>query len=194
MRLLSTILATTLAVSPVAVRAEKPRTDTIESVLRIADAELRLEKMPSWVATPDNKLDEVGIETMKVMRMVASLPEAEVRKVIARFLARNEGTGHEVEGWGKLYVLNRCYFAVPEKERRSEVKFFAGWSVPVDEEWVHVLWPLEMTPDGELRLARQCACSTYTGPPYRALAEFDFFSKKYGVRKPPEVPTPQVVP
>ena len=79
-------------------------------------------------------------------------------------------------------MLLRYYFAVPEFEEPKSVKFFVGFSVPVDDRGkVNVLWPLIPAKDESLHLGNRFGQSL--GPPYDALAELEYFAKRYGPRK-----------
>ncbi len=143
-----------------------------------------LEAAPGWALMPANEIEQKGAKLMEAMRECAQLPESDLRRLVQRFVAAHADSpisGDEVSAWSKIYVLNRFYFAVPSTEARSEVKIFGGWSgVPQEPDRLGILWPLEEEPDKTLRLAG--TLQGYFGPNYRALEEFDFFSKKYGRR------------
>jgi len=80
----------------------------------------------------------------------------------------------------KLYVLNRCLFDVPEGASR-DIRSFSGWHACHDSNGYRVLWPLAKKPDGTLVL--ESMNSSYMGPSYQAVEEFDYFRQKFPVRK-----------
>lgn len=144
-----------------------------------------LETAPAWAAMSRTEVGSKGAKLIEVIRKFSKVKESDVREFVERFVSVHSDSkvaGARVDAWSKIYVLNRFYFAVPPEEKESEIKIFGGWSgMPRKGDLVSILWPLEMEPGGDLRLTGWMG--GYFGPNYRALEEFDFFSKKYGRRR-----------
>ena len=107
-----------------------------------------------------------------------------VRRALLVFVqeTNNVRGGQDLEEISKVYVLNRMMFAVPGSAPIQDARFFGGWGgVPHDENTVNMRWPVNIATNGvfELEVRR---FGSYNGAPYQAVAEFDYFRAKYGVR------------
>lgn len=80
----------------------------------------------------------------------------------------------------KLYVFNRCLFDVPERAGRYW-PCFSGWQACHDSQGYKMMWPLVKRPNG--RLILKSMNSSYMGPGYQALDEFDYFRAGFPLRK-----------
>ena len=83
--------------------------------------------------------------------------------------------------WSRVFLLNRYLFQVPEISP-IDGHLFGGWAgTPVENGMVNRLWPFSY--DGQNRLQLVGEFEGYYGPPYRGLDEFDYFQKKFGLRR-----------
>jgi hypothetical protein len=79
----------------------------------------------------------------------------------------------------KLLVLNRYLFAVPV-EPPSNALWFHSWWIDSDLPPSYIL-PLIQTADGDLQF--EGTFRIYAGPPYMAIQEFDYFERRFGLRR-----------
>ena len=141
-----------------------------------------LTRCPSW-SQPDVNSNAI----ISVCRELAKFETDVLRRAVERFVEQCKmQKSYDVASMSKLFVLNRYIFQVPPKEAFSG-PFFGGWDgVPYDQHQMNMLWPLSTNAAGELVLTGKYA--GYAGEPFGAIAEFDYFLKKYGRRKP--IPAP----
>lgn len=168
--------------SDVETPSKSPDEDSIPHIITT------LEKCPAWT----NMEIEDTAEKESLLECLDELSTYEtsiLRKAIEQFISeerrREKDSSIDVvdvfNDLSKLFVLNRYIFDVPAKSSRQDSRSFGGfWGVPGDDKEVNRLWPLGTTPDGELDLVGEC--QGYTGPPFRALAEFDYFNERFGRR------------
>jgi hypothetical protein len=109
-----------------------------------------------------------------------------IREVVKRVESKySKEPGYDGHGLDKLFVLNRYVFNVPSSVPARGAQFFDAWrKTRVREDGsADLLWPLSMDEAGLLSLTSPAA--GYCGPPYRALAEFDYFNQRFGRRGAP---------
>lgn len=120
----------------------------------------------------------------QIMRMLKGLSRFDT-KTLRGAISQKIETNYQFEDFAKLYLINRFIFAVPEWVEATNYVTFAGWfGIPKEEGKIDLLYPFEQTSDGGLKLVGRHI--GYLGPPYPALMEFDYLSKKYGRRPPTE--------
>jgi hypothetical protein len=141
-----------------------------------------LESCPAWSAL--DRDDIAGRRrVLECLRPFQRADTALVRQVLQQFESKHrDDPSDEVF---KLFVLNRYLFNVPPRVSAGDAKFFDAWRVTRydGKGGADLLWPLSIDESG--RLVLTAAAGGYSGPPYRALAEFDYFCQRFG-RRPPD--------
>ena len=147
-----------------------------------------LEEMPHWaLLSPDQRHTKKWREIELTVRTIAEYDLDVIRAAMATFSVESR------YGEGKLYVINKYLFDLPETVRRDSPHFpyIAGeWSGlpitgdsfnprPSDE--VSARWPWRQEEDGTWRLTGTFA--GYFGAPYDALAAFDYYRENFGRRE-----------
>jgi hypothetical protein len=136
-----------------------------------------LQNAPDWPNANSENITSVDKQLMPVMAKICLLTVGECRLFEQQFLAKmQEENRNRVSDWSRLYILNRAYFAVPQTP--SSNPRLGGWVLNKADG--SPLWPLSYGTDGALHLTG--IFSGYSGANYRALYEFDLFSKNYGKR------------
>ncbi|MDX2227245.1 MAG: hypothetical protein SFY92_09180 [Verrucomicrobiae bacterium] len=141
----------------------------------------KMQDAPAWSSFVVDENKDKSEDTVKILGEAAeNLPVEEARKCIISCL--QERTDDKVGAWSKVYVFNRLYFNVPEWEEKKSLRFFGGWiGIPEKDGKINVMFPLEKNANGRIFLSKNFG--GYSGPDYDGLGEFDYFLKKYGLRK-----------
>lgn len=144
----------------------------------------RIDAVKSWVSLTEMEIakHEAEIEKLGLEFREFAIDEARhiVNELREMALKRKRPSEPE-ESLGKIYVLLRYYFKVPETEDPSRVKYFGGWvGVPMGEGRVGILWPLGF--DAVQGLQLQGSYKGYNGDTYDPVSEFDFFNERFGRR------------
>jgi hypothetical protein len=138
-----------------------------------------IDKCPPWSSFSADD-DAVAGRIISSLRELHRCDLDSLRRAIVTLIKREEERGGlGIEPMTKLFVLNRYLFEVPSQESVSE-PHFGGWHIPTDGEWEDRMWPLSVHEDG---MVLSGMFFSYTGPPYDALDEFDYFRSKYGPRR-----------
>jgi hypothetical protein len=154
-----------------------------------------MESMPAWSAVTPDAAERSCIE--RTCREVAAYDKDTIRAAVVRLespasVARGDFAARE----GRLFLLNRFLFDLPISVRRDSPHFqffFASfWGLPLSGErgkidpsdTVACRWPWSDDYQGGLRL--EGVCFGYSGPPYDALRDFDYYRKTFGRRTPGE--------
>lgn len=83
--------------------------------------------------------------------------------------------------WSRIFLLNRYIFQVPTDSPIDD-NLFGGWvGIPIHNQKVNRLWPFSVDNNNNLILVG--VFEGYFGNGYRGLDEFDYFLRKYGIRK-----------
>lgn len=136
-----------------------------------------MSRCPSWVRTDYKNMANKGA-VVPLLAELRRVPINSLRSEVAEFQNKHR---FDLDAMGKLYVLNRVLFNVPQRLRVGSVPFFGGWAgVPVQGGFVNAMWPLSLAADGTLLLTGKLR--GYGGEPYDALGEFDHFLRRFGVR------------
>ena len=137
---------------------------------------------PVW----EGNTDEAGAAKIRreALNRLARLDPSDLREVVKRYCACEANVeGPDDCELSRIYALNRFVFAVPEWCPVGSA-LYGAIVRPVVGAMRRELWPFNVRSDGELEmLGGELGFST--GPPYKALAEFDQFKAMYGVRKRP---------
>jgi hypothetical protein len=151
-----------------------PITEDVQIVVKI------LEQMPDWTTFSLNKTharERAAIE--EGVRRVANYDLDTIRTAMAIY-----DTADAPGAMGKLFVLNRYLFNLPEEvPTRSphSQAFGGGWlGQPAKEDAVSLRWPWSIDAEGTWRLTGQFG--GFMGPPYDALGAFDYYRKHFGKR------------
>jgi len=145
---------------------------------------LELNNCRSWNTARVNKAGQIessdALAIMSVLNKVAELNKMDVRSFISKYLSQPVKANSQMSVWSNVYVFNRLYFSVPQTSYdKNDFHKFGMWFVP-EKEKNNPAWPL-VDVDGKLML--RGVFFGYAGPPYQGLAEFDYFSNRYSVRK-----------
>jgi hypothetical protein len=139
-----------------------------------------LEKSPLWTRLEKNTDEEKSL--LNALEKISQYKVEIIREAAIKYLKNNSKNLYEVIGVeSRVFVLNRYLFKVPENAPFDNGTF-GGWGgVPVRNKEINWLWPLAYRPDGQLYIEGKY--KGYSGHPYQAIEEFDYFYKTYGLRK-----------
>lgn len=142
-----------------------------------------LQGCPEWGELEFEERPITDKEFLEKLKPVAAFPIQDIRTAIASFESEPDlATRLKKIGSGNLLVLNRMVFDVPDECIEDLARFHSWWSWLSDgKAGLSALWPLGLTEDGRLYLVTRG--SSYYGPPYNALGEFDYFRARFGVRR-----------
>lgn len=102
-----------------------------------------------------------------------------IRSAIRLYLDQADAApgGPTIGDLSRIFVLNRYLFDVPPRAPLGEFPLFGGWhGVRSDRDTINPMWPWKMA-GRRKRLAG--SFKGYSGPMYRALAEFDYFRRRF---------------
>lgn len=142
----------------------------------------QLKACPVWGEARGRQ--RTGQLVMESIRKIARHPPDALREAIEDYCRVSGINGEpdlydepDTHRWRKVYILNRYLFDVPEKGKGCPPYFgsFIG-----EASWPGMMWPLAFDKSGMIAL--QYSLSSYAGPPYRGVEEFDHFLKVYGLR------------
>ena len=161
--------------NPLETRAQLPRAPARR-------AAALLTAMPSW--------SEIGLGDRNARRAIertaadiGRIDLGAVRSAIRSYLQRECLTdgGPGIGALSRIFVLNRYLFDVPARVPLGKIRIFGGWhGNRSGRAAISPLWPWK-TARGQPRLAG--TFKGYSGPPYLALAEFDYFRRAYPRRR-----------
>lgn len=139
-----------------------------------------LENCPYWTRLSNEDSDKADL-ILSIMEKISKYNINVIRKAVDAYLAKHRGNPYEIVAFeSRVFILNRYVFRVSERGI-FENGTFGGWAgVPHQEKEINWLWPLSYSSNGQLKLTGKFA--GYFGPPYSAIAEFDYFYKAYGLR------------
>ncbi len=134
-------------------------------------------------AAEDDDRRAVFVNSLVPFRKIRDLKM--LRQVVEDYQCEMSGAawGVDIDKASKLFVLNRLIFAVPSSVPTSKVRLFGGWAGVPHNATVNMLWPWVETGPGELRLVG--VFTGYEGDVYNGTVEFNYFLKKYGLRRAP---------
>lgn len=180
-----------------AAELQKKETSLDADVASIIDA---LEKMPDWTVIPLTA--DRGKERERIEEAIATLATYrldEIRQAIEKYSAEHITTPGRrlMEAQGKLLILNKSLFCLPERVRRDSPHFRyfgGGWlglpvsgdpEVPRPSDEMDIRWPWSVEESGAWRLTGRYA--GFNGVPYDALAAFDYYREVFGRRQPLQI-------
>lgn len=146
-----------------------------------------LEEMPDWVSVSHadwkRQKDRINVAAAVAMRQLGAFDLDTIREGIRLYIGTARGNGGlPVEAAGRLMLLNRLLFDVPEWGDAS-VGFYGGFRGPkVGGGIIQIGWPLVSYPGG-VQIGHPFG--GYMGDEYQALAEFDRFRESFSVRSHP---------
>jgi len=142
-----------------------------------------IEQMPDWMSIsklggPDSvrmisTLEQIDKEDTALLRM--AVQRYWEREVLAKI--------GSLEAQGRLFILNRFIFNVPQVIDGGTVRAYGGWDgIPInpDRTTVDLAWPLA-TGNGHVALVGMY--QGYCGDLYLAPDEFDDFNSRFGRRR-----------
>lgn len=136
---------------------------------------------PAWSVMAEDDIT-TREEMMNTMEEVSKTDLDILYKALVEYESRLKKLNrYDISAMSRLFVLNRYIFAVPEKLPQDQVRGFGGFVVPVDDNGVNTMWPLAVGSDGNLVLVGFFL--GYWGPPYQAVAEFEYLREEFGIRK-----------
>lgn len=136
-----------------------------------------LESCPSWTVPPPNDVAKAKI--LDHLAKISAYNTTLIYEAVKKYSAMHRD---DLEALSKILLLNRFLFAVPQWVP-VDTPLFGSWRHSVENGQISLLWPFSVRSDGTLVLTGEF--SGYTGEPYQAREEFDFFSKNYGQRRNP---------
>lgn len=143
-----------------------------------------LEQCPDWqtVGADDARTRK---QIMACVEKISQYPLESIREAMEEYITELDESGEPSIRVGKLCVVNKYVFNVPQGVPRGAGRLFGGWLTAdmvsnADREYDDMLWPLSVGPVGDLVLSG--VPLAYNGPPYFALAAFDYYEKEYGRR------------
>ncbi len=122
--------------------------------------------------------DVMKNKLMECLALIARNEVGKVREAIAILLKKHP---QDSSAWSKTFLINRYLFRVPDKSPIDN-NLFGGWAgVSIENGMVNRLWPFSYNSQGKLQLVGEF--EGYYGNEYRGIDEFDYFQKKFGLRK-----------
>lgn len=143
-----------------------------------------MKQVSEWGSTSDYPEDSWR-RLRVVARELQSYSPKFAKDVISRYQASDNGQygKEDFQKDGKLYLLMRVMFKLPEQSRESHV-LFGGWMMPqgsYEHGELHNLgWPVTWKSGNP---ALESGYFGLQGSRYNATAEFDYFQSKYSFRK-----------
>src|SRR5262249_55725407 len=135
---------------------------------------------PVWNEYDENDLKKKESQIMKCLAKVADNDIVLIRSAVDLVFKKHD---RDSSVDAQVFLLNWYLFQVPEKSPIEDV-LFGGWvGREVSQGKVNRLWPFSYDIQGGLRLTG--SFQGYFGNGYRGLDEFDYFQKKFGLRKMP---------
>lgn len=156
-----------------------------QSAASVAEVAQLIESCPDWISIPidDSSTKE---RIFECLGKIAQFDYSTIRSGVEKYLAGiTLEDANYISKVGRIFLLNRYLFNVLPNTLSNQPRF-GGWigiSGEKNNREVDMLWPLSLDNNRNLVLTGRVV--TYLGPPYQALDEFDFFSKKFGLRKLP---------
>lgn len=147
-----------------------------------------LDEMPDWVSVSHadwkRQRDRINAAAAASIRQLGAFDLDTIREGIRLYVASARGSvGLSVESAGRLMLLNRLLFDVPEWGDAS-VGFYGGFRGPkVGGGIIQIGWPLVTRPGGGVLIGHPFG--GYMGDEYQALAEFDRFRECFSARAHP---------
>jgi len=146
----------------------------VSQILRILDECPLPTKLPPTEAEERQQL-------LSTLQAIGGYPTPTVRAAVKQFMATHwKSRGQQ----SKVFLLNRCVFAVPEVAPKDAL-YFDSWAFKTADP-LNYMCPLALDSRGEIAFVG--SFSFYIGPPYRGLAEFDYFEQRFGRRRMERAP------
>jgi hypothetical protein len=140
-----------------------------------------LDGAPAWPTEPDRTRQR---DLLLCCKIVALAETPVLRAAMARYV-NDHGTLKPAEraaAFSKLFVLNRCVFAVTNRVASESAASFGGWPGPPNlDADAKTPWPLE--PDRDRGTVLHGLRPAQGGENYRPLAEFDELLEQYSRRE-----------
>jgi hypothetical protein len=137
--------------------------------------------MPSWSEIRSNDLEALRV-IEESMSAFSRTDLRVMRRAIVSYLEWVDTLPADAEfsALSKLYVLYRYVFDLPTRLPLGSIRFFGGWhGIFSGPQVVNAIWPWKIV-GGKKRLRGTFA--GYTGHPYLAMAEFDYFQQTFGAK------------
>lgn len=136
----------------------------------------KIQEMPVWTNIPPDK----SVDSDKIMEVLHEIDQYGSEVIREAITAYYNSTG-SLEDMGRLLLLNKFLFNLPEWVSSNSYRPFGGWfGVPEEHDRVNLLWPFTLTENGSLVLARRF--EGYMGEAYLAIEAFDYYLKTFGRR------------
>jgi hypothetical protein len=145
-----------------------------------------IEDSPAWTDIQfGDRSEEAKKLQQRIVEQMSKVSTYEVhviRKAIVRYIRNDKNPKFNLPRLSRVFILNRYIFNIPAT-RQIKHPVFGAWNLhPTNGEEINQMWPLAFDNTGSIILVGKC--SGYSGPPYKAIQEFDFFYKAFGLRKP----------
>jgi len=141
-----------------------------------------LESSPAWeeVTAEDSSQAE---RVSSRLRKISLYDTASIRAAISSYIQNHKKLKtYSPSIYGRIYLLNRFVFAVPDRKPKDDDLYFASAMWRNSESY---LWPFSLDQAGVISLVGQYP--GFLGEGYGALEEFDYFNERFGRRKFPSV-------
>ena len=150
------------------------------------DIDLILKKIseaPSWIVTNRKNIDERR-DITNLYIDISGYETSLIRRALDRLLKESNSSSYDaIIDQAKIFALYRILFNVTDSVSLDRSRTYGSWESPVDYEskTIDLLWPYQIGEKGIFELYGEFGF--YTGPPYDALAEFDYLLEEFGRRK-----------
>ena len=134
-----------------------------------------LRRCPTWILLRPDEI-ELRAGTTRIYYEIAKFDNATIREALIYFCSSGEKDLDSTRDQAKIFALLRVVFDVPAGFL-SSLPHWGSWGSPVVEGRVNLLWPFRHGDGGRLILEGMPV--SYFGPPYDALAEFDYFATRF---------------
>jgi hypothetical protein len=168
-----------LLLAACAISCSRSRKESLRKRMTTEEFMLRFVDIEPWSTLSEQDIAEKGADFDKLGKAFARMAPVDARDVLEQIVSASSQSA--MDRISNAYLLNRYYFAVPESVPIRDVELFGGWwGVPTNNEKLELLWPLKRGLRGVVQL--KFSFQGFSGPPYDAVGEFDFFKSKYPPR------------
>src|SRR5262249_11852401 len=148
---------------------------------RVRRAVRDLLDVPSWLFSFRKSDPQVRSEIIRTTTRLGKYDLDVLREAVVRVLALQGNDLHALCNLQRIYILNRCLLGAPAWVPERENRFGEFHGAPHRNGNWNLLWPVAIDRRGRLSLVGVCGPGTAKDPD--VLGEFDYFRKKYGLRR-----------
>jgi hypothetical protein len=159
-------------------RARKLGESSVDIVVRM------IEECPPWPSIQNDDL-ATKRKLLSCLERISMYDLTTIRKAMIAYADKqSQIKPYNVYSMGRLFVLNRYLFKVPDQDTTARKEFGGFLGPTISSKGINWLWPFSIDSTGKLELTGQAY--GYMGDVYLAIDEFDYFNERFGPRKLPQ--------